>query len=77
MPSLLCRYSGNSSSGAIANDIVDILKEYNHELPIGFVARALGQDRTTINSYLKEMKDQDIVEIIDNSKVALKQSATE
>jgi Mn-dependent DtxR family transcriptional regulator len=77
MGSLLYRYSAATpTSGAIANNIVDVLKEYKQELPIGFVAKVLGQDRKTINSYLEELKDQNIVVIIGDSKVALKQYAS-
>ncbi|HAC16393.1 MAG TPA: hypothetical protein DCE78_10690 [Bacteroidetes bacterium] len=50
-----------STQSGVASAIVEVLRDYNQELPIGFVARMLGQDPTEIDPYLIQLENKRII----------------
>jgi hypothetical protein len=71
MVMLTCTATCNTSTSGIASAIIETLRCYDHGLPIGFIAKTLGQDRSTIDSYLIELKNKNII-IINEQNVILK-----
>jgi hypothetical protein len=45
----------------VASSIVGVLRDYNQELPSGFVARLIGLDQEDIEPYIKELKQKKVI----------------